>query len=135
MSSKLERAREIINEVDTQMAELFVKRMRAAETICEYKSEQGLPILDAEREAEVIAKNSAIIGDARIREYYVDYLGHVMSLSRAYQYRLQSGLKVAYSGVEGAFAYIAAGRIFPKGSLCHHGGHRPGCKPNKNLSL
>ena len=37
-----------------------------------------------------------------------------MSVSRAYQNRLQSGLKVAYSGVEGAFAHIAAGKIFPQ---------------------
>ena len=36
-----------------------------------------------------------------------------MAISRAYQYRMQNGLKVAYSGVEGAFAHIAAGRIFP----------------------
>jgi chorismate mutase/prephenate dehydratase len=39
-----------------------------------------------------------------------------MAVSRAYQYRMQSGLKVAYSGVEGAFAHIAAGRIFPEGN-------------------
>ena len=39
-----------------------------------------------------------------------------MSISRAYQYRIQNGLKVAYSGVEGAFAHIAAGRIFPQGN-------------------
>ena len=37
MASKLEKAREIINEVDTQMTELFVKRMRAAELVYEYK--------------------------------------------------------------------------------------------------
>ena len=29
---------------------------------------------------------------------------------------MQNGLKVAYSGVEGAFAHIAAGRIFPEGN-------------------
>jgi chorismate mutase/prephenate dehydratase len=29
---------------------------------------------------------------------------------------MQSGLKIAYSGVEGAFAHIAAGRIFPEGN-------------------
>ena len=39
MASKLEKAREIINEVDTQMAELFVKRMRAAELVYEHKKE------------------------------------------------------------------------------------------------
>ena len=38
MSNKLEEARSIINEVDAQMAELFVKRMRAAELVYEYKS-------------------------------------------------------------------------------------------------
>ena len=32
------------------MAELFVKRMRAAEMVYEYKKEFGLPILDQKRE-------------------------------------------------------------------------------------
>ena len=116
MSNKLEEARRIINEVDAEMAELFVKRMRAAELVYEYKKEFGLPILDQKREDAVIEKNSALVSDAVIKEYYIDYLKHLMSLSRKYQYRMQSGLKVAYSGVEGAFAHIAAGRIFPDGN-------------------
>lgn len=115
MSNKLEEARSIINEVDAQMAELFVKRMRAAELVYEYKSEYGLPILDQKREDALIAKNSALVEDVLLKEYYIDYQKHLMSISRAYQYRMQNGLKVAYSGVEGAFAHIAAGRIFPDG--------------------
>ena len=114
MANKLEQAREIINEVDAQMAELFVRRMRAAELVYEHKKEFGLPILDQKREDAVIAKNSARIEDEVLKGYYIDYLKHLMSVSRAYQYRMQSGLKVAYSGVEGAFAHIAAGRIFPE---------------------
>ena len=114
MSSKLEDARTIINEVDSQMAALFVKRMRAAELVYEHKKEFGLPILDQNREDAVIEKNSALIEDEVLKGYYIDYLKHLMSVSRAYQYRMQSGLKVAYSGVEGAFAHIAAGRIFPE---------------------
>lgn len=114
MSDKLEEARKIINKVDSQMAELFVERMRAAETVFEYKKEFGLPILDPQREEAVIEKNSALIDDEAIKGYYIDFIKNVMSVSRAYQYRLQSGLKVAYSGVEGAFAHIAAGRIFPE---------------------
>ena len=43
-----------------------------------------------------------------------------MATSRAYQYRMQSGLKIAYSGVPGAFAHIAAGRIFPDASRVPH---------------
>ena len=37
MASKLEKARQIINEVDAEMAALFVKRMRAAELVFEHK--------------------------------------------------------------------------------------------------
>ena len=113
MPNKLEVAREIINEVDAQMAELFVKRMRAAEMVCEHKMEYGLPILDQKREDAVVERNAALVEDEALKGYYIDYLRHLMSVSRAYQHRLQSGLTVAYSGVEGAFAHIAAGRIFP----------------------
>ena len=96
MSSKLEDARKIINEVDSQMAELFVKRMRAAEMVYEHKKEFGLPIYDEKRESEVIEKNLILIKDEVLKEYYVDFLKHLMSVSRAYQYRLQNGLKVPY---------------------------------------
>lgn len=116
MASKLEQAREIINEVDAQMAELFVRRMRAAELVYQHKKEFGLPILDQKREDAVIERNAARIDDAVLKSYYMDFLKHLMSVSRAYQYRMQNGLKVAYSGVEGAFAHIAAGRIFPESS-------------------
>lgn len=112
--STFQEAREIINAVDAQMAKLFVRRMRAAESICSYKKEHGLPILDSQREEEVIAANAELIEDDTLRGYYVSYLKHLMATSRAYQYRLQNGLKVAYSGVEGAFAHIAAGKIFPQ---------------------
>ncbi len=112
MANKLEEARNIINKVDSQMAELFTERMRAAEMVYAYKKEFGLPILDQKREDAVIEKNAAMIEDDSLKGYYIDYIKHLMSVSKAYQYRLQSGLKVAYSGVEGAFAHIAAGRIF-----------------------
>ena len=115
MSNKLEEAREIINAVDAQMAELFVKRMRAAETVYAYKKEHGLPIRDPAREETVIARNAALVEDDVLKGYYIDFLKQAMAVSRAYQHRLQSGLRVAYSGVEGAFAHIAAGRIFPAG--------------------
>ena len=114
MDNRLEEARKIINKVDAQMAELFVERMRAAELVYAYKKEYGLPILDAKREAAVIERNASALEDEVLRGYYIDFLRDVMAVSRAYQYRMQSGLKVAYSGVEGAFAHIAAGRIFPE---------------------
>lgn len=114
MANKLEEAREIINRVDSQMAKLFEERMKAAELVFEYKKEFGLPILDQKREDAVVEKNSALIENEVIKEYYTEYIRNVMAVSRKYQYRMQNGLNVAYSGVEGAFAHIAAGRIFPE---------------------
>ena len=116
MGSKLEDARKIINEIDAQMAELFVRRMKAAEMVYEYKKAFGLPVQDERREADVIEQNAAFVADDLLKGYYIDHLKHMMAVSRAYQYRLQNGLRVAYSGVEGAFAHIAAGRIFPESS-------------------
>ena len=113
MPNQLDEARDIINRVDSQMAELFVERMKAAEMVFEHKKEFGLPIFDPEREETIIQKNSALIDDDVIKGYYIDYIKNLMSVSRSYQYHMQNGLKVAYSGVEGAFAHIAAGRIFP----------------------
>lgn len=73
MASKLDDARKIINEVDSQMAELFVKRMRAAEMVYEHKKEFGLPILDQKREDAVIENNAAKINDDVLKGYYIDY--------------------------------------------------------------
>ena len=49
MSNKLQQARDIINDIDAQMAELFARRMKAAEMAYEYKREFGLPVLDPQR--------------------------------------------------------------------------------------
>lgn len=97
MENKLDAARIIINEVDSQMAELFVKRMRAAEMVLEYKMEYDLPILDSKREDAVIARNAALIEDNAIRGYYIDFLKNLMALSKAYQYQMQKERKAAYS--------------------------------------
>lgn len=115
--NELEQARKIINEVDKEMASLFEKRMEAAQLVAKYKKERGLSILDATREKEIIKNNSKYIQDNEIKEYYVKFLEYNMALSRNYQSRLNDGMKVAYSGVEGAFAYIAAKKMFPEAVL------------------
>ena len=120
MANKLEEARKIIGEVDAEMAALFVRRMRAAEMVYEHKKQYGLPILDQKREDALIEQNGALVEDEVLRGYYVDFLKNVMAISRAYQSRMQNGLRVAYSGVRGAFADIAAGRIFPSAERVSH---------------
>ncbi len=111
--NSLEKARETINRVDSEMAALFTERMRAAEQVAAYKKEHGLPITDAEREAAVIRSGAQQVDDPILREYYVRFIQETMALSRAYQSRLLEGMRVAYSGTEGAFAHIATGKLFP----------------------
>lgn len=111
----LQDARQKINEIDREMAALFESRMQAAKVIAEYKKERGLPIFDAAREQAVIEKNSAYIRDYDIRSYYVRFLQDEMAVSKQYQEHIISGARVAYSGIEGAYANIAAKKIFPYG--------------------
>ena len=108
----LEEARREINEVDAQMAELFVRRMRAAEKVAQYKKEHALPILDATREEQVVQTNAKLVEDETLREYYINFIRNNMAVSRSYQERLMTGMRVAYCGTEGAFAHIAAGKLF-----------------------
>lgn len=112
----LDEAREAIREVDEQMAALFVKRMEAVRDVAAYKRERGLPIEDKDQEARVIAGRSALVADDELRSFYVRFLQDTMDVSKRWQHRLMDGLRVAYSGVEGAFAHIAAKRIFSDGT-------------------
>ena len=109
----LKEIRKTINETDAKMRELFAERMAAAREVAEYKAAHGLPILDAARESEVIERNAAELSDDELRPYYVNFLQGTMAASRSYQDMLISGMRVAYSGALGAFAYIAACKLFP----------------------
>ena len=91
---QLQEARKIINEVDTQMAQLFVRRMEAARMVAEYKQAHGMPILDADREAEVIRMGASRVADDDLRTYYTDFIRDIMAISRQYQQKLIHGTEV-----------------------------------------
>ena len=118
---KLTEARKIINEVDAEMAKLFERRMSAVRTIAEYKAERGLKIYDAEREAELIRAAGERIDDPEICSYYVSFVKDTMAISKEYQQNILYGMKVAYSGTEGAFAHIATCKLFPNARKVGYG--------------
>ena len=109
--SDIAEARKNIDRIDREMAELFAERMRAAAVVAAYKEEHGLPVEDKAREAEMIARNTERLPPA-YRPYYRNFLVGTITESKRYQRLLVSGLRVAYSGVEGAFAHVATMRIF-----------------------
>lgn len=115
--SKLDDARIKINQIDKEMASLFAARMKAVEDVAAYKKEHGLPIFDEKREQAVIEKNASLVEDPVIRAHYIRFLEEEMAVSKRYQETLIKGVKIAYSGIPGAFANIAAKRVFPEGRI------------------
>ncbi|MBE6787532.1 MAG: bifunctional chorismate mutase/prephenate dehydratase, partial [Ruminococcaceae bacterium] len=85
----------------------------AVKIVADFKRENGLPIDDFEREAQIIKTNTEYVKNPDYRSYYVNFLQENINLSKKMQHKLLDGMKVAYSGVEGAFANIATEKIFP----------------------
>ncbi len=110
---QLQKAREEIDLVDREMARLFERRMKAVAEVADHKKKHGLPIFDPDREDAVVRKNAERLEDADLRPYYVEFLRDTMKASRHYQKKRMEGMQVAFCGIEGAFASIAAGKIFP----------------------
>lgn len=111
---RLNALRARIDDVDREMATLFRRRMEAVREVATIKRETGEAIYDPRREASVVADRTAELDDATLAPYYSEWLRQTMALSRAYQKRLLEGIRVAYSGVEGAYAALAAEALYPK---------------------
>ena len=129
---ELSEIRTRIDAVDDQLLKLFLERMELAEEVAAYKNEHHLPILNKQREREILAKVTARAGD---KERYAYHLySTLFELARSRQAELvdlptrvaervekslaaggpvfpQTGL-VACQGVEGAYSQIACEKIF-----------------------
>lgn len=91
--NKLEVARNIINECDKEMIELFEKRMKASKMVAQYKFENDLPVLDSSREEEIINKNINLLNDDNLKEFYLTFFNGVLKSSKDYQKKIIEGLK------------------------------------------
>jgi 3-dehydroquinate synthase len=86
--NSLEKAREIINEVDAEMARLFKRRMEAVKTVAEYKKAAGLQVKDEKREAEVIRRGVNMLNDDELSDLYTRFLKNNIALYCEYQSRM-----------------------------------------------
>ena len=87
--NKLDDARQEIDLIDKQMAELFSRRMEASKNIANYKKINNLPIANKEREAKIISKNSQYV-DEEYRPYYLDFINKTIKISKDYQQKLNA---------------------------------------------
>ena len=87
--NKLDDARQEIDLIDKQMAELFSRRMEASKNIANYKKINNLPVANKEREAKIISKNSQYV-DEEYRHYYLDFINKTIKISKDYQKKLNA---------------------------------------------
>lgn len=76
--------REKINDVDAELTRLFCERMRLSGDIAEFKEKNGLPILNTEREREILSRVSERSG-TELEGYARVLFSTLFDLSRAYQ--------------------------------------------------
>lgn len=132
--------RKQINEIDEQLLKLFIDRMHVSAGVAEYKRQNNMPVLDAARERELLARIAERAGE-EMDEYALVLYSTILSLSRSYQHRqlspeskyaamIQNALadtdkvfpeqaRVACQGVEGAYSQIAATKFFRLPSIMY----------------
>ena len=136
---ELSEIREKINAVDDQLLDLFLQRMDLSEEVAAYKNEHHQPILNKQREREILAKVAEKSGDRERFSYHL--FSTIFELSRSRQAELitaptkveslvktslasggevfpQTGL-VASQGVEGANSQVACDRLLPRGNIVY----------------
>ena len=79
-------SRQQIDEIDSQIVELFEKRMEVANEVAKYKLETGKAVFDREREEEKLAKLSSMSHGAFNERAVRELFSQIMSISRKYQY-------------------------------------------------
>ena len=126
----LKEIREDINKIDDELISLFVKRMDCAKEVGLYKKANNIPILNQEREQEILDKVAFKGGEygASTRLLY----SNIMELSRALQHNIvgagkdlrdiiakadsdfpKENVRVACQGIAGANNHDACKKIFP----------------------
>ncbi|NLN51106.1 MAG: hypothetical protein GX149_05750 [Acholeplasmataceae bacterium] len=81
---KLNKLRLQIDNIDEEIAKLLNKRFKIVKEIKQLKQATQLALVDQEREASIIAKNSNFI-DAEFKQYYQDIYFTVFKASKEYQ--------------------------------------------------
>ncbi len=119
-----------IDKIDNELIELFKKRMDCAKEVGNYKKANNIPVLNQERENEILDEVEKRGGEygTHARLLY----SNIMELSRALQHNIvcsgkelreqienassnieKENIAVAYAGIKGCNAHEATIRLFP----------------------
>jgi len=81
----LEKQRAEIDAIDREIVALFERRMQVVVDVARIKKENGIAILDASREKEVIAKVQSYLKDDHLKEELAEAYETLMKVSKDYQ--------------------------------------------------
>ena len=81
----LEKQRAEIDVIDREIVALFERRMQVVVEVAQIKKENGIAILDANREKEVIQKVQSYLKDATLKEELAEVYETLMKVSKGYQ--------------------------------------------------
>lgn len=133
--SELDMMRGAIDEIDNQIVHLFERRMAVTRQVGKYKQKVSMPVLDSDRERQVLAGKAALVSDPRLKTSVTLLYETIMGISRrqqreivregaeepnyarfqaAYTQRRQSvsNPRVVYQGYPGAYSEQAARNFF-----------------------
>ncbi len=122
--------REQIDRIDRQLADLFQQRMDVVDRVGQYKLARNMPVLDVQREQQVLAAKAALARDEAMSADLAALFENVMAISRRRQRKLicegedkggysrckqalehvrqpVSRPRVVYQGVAGAYSEMA----------------------------
>lgn len=83
----LKEQRKRIDEIDGEILKLFCERMKVVEEVAKIKLENGMPVLQPEREKDIIKRRSAE-ASPEMRNYTEKLFTELMAISRSYQLRI-----------------------------------------------
>jgi chorismate mutase/prephenate dehydratase len=84
----LSQLRQEIDAIDRQLVALFEQRMAVTQQVGKYKLAQGLPVLDRNREEQVLAEKAALLQDKNLTADVTDLFEAIMAISRRQQQKL-----------------------------------------------
>ncbi len=123
--------RQQIDAIDSQIVDLYEKRMDVSRQVAEYKISTGKKVFDKQREAEKLAKVKSLTHNEFNSHGIEELFEQIMSMSRKLQYRLlaENGsmgklpfigvdeleteqARVVFQGAEGAYSQAAMMQYF-----------------------
>ena len=114
--SELDALRAEIDDIDAQLTALFLRRMDVTERVGAYKQAHGLPVLDPDREREVLAKKAALTGDQARKADVTALYESIMAISRRQQRHLVREGEPGgdYARIRDALAHVRAPLAAPR---------------------